>query len=247
MVKTGRRKSRLLLIPVVILLLLIAGSAVYVGDYYHADPEAAALLTADLPGISVSAEKGRVVFRPEEPSAGLIFYPGGKVDYTAYAPLMTELAGRGFLCVLIDMPLRLAFFGINAADSVYGDFPEIGHWILAGHSLGGVAGGAYAAKHSGQLDGLVLLASYTTSNLKETGIKVLSIFGSKDEVMNPGSYAKNRARLPEDTEEVIIQGGCHAYFGSYGAQKGDGTPTISNEEQIRFTADTIAEWAGRVF
>ena len=44
---------------------------------------------------------------------------------------------------------------------------------------------------------------------------------------------------PEDFTEVIIEGGCHAYFGMYGAQDGDGTPTISNYEQIRLTSENI--------
>ncbi len=47
--------------------------------------------------------------------------------------------------------------------------------------------------------------------------------------------------LPEDFTEIIIPGGCHAYFGCYGPQDGDGTPEISNEEQIRLTADAIEE------
>ena len=48
--------------------------------------------------------------------------------------------------------------------------------------------------------------------------------------------------LPEDLIEAEIKGGCHAYFGMYGAQDGDGTPTISNEEQIRLTAQAIADF-----
>ena len=42
--------------------------------------------------------------------------------------------------------------------------------------------------------------------------------------------------------ETIIDGGCHAGFGSYGAQKGDGAPVISAEEQQQQTADALAAW-----
>ena len=34
-------------------------------------------------------------------------------------------------------------------------------------------------------------------------------------------------------------GGCHAGFGMYGPQDGDGTPTITATEQITRTADAI--------
>ena len=33
-------------------------------------------------------------------------------------------------------------------------------------------------------------------------------------------------------EEHILEGGCHAGFGSYGPQDGDGVPTTTGEEQI---------------
>ena len=50
---------------------------------------------------------------------------------------------------------------------------------------------------------------------------------------------ENKKNLPQTVEEVIIDGGCHAYFGMYGAQEGDGEPQITNEEQIAYTVDTI--------
>ena len=68
------------------------------------------------------------------------------------------------------------------------------------------------------------------------------IYVSEDGVLNREKYEADRANLPQDTAETIIDGGCHAGFGSYGAQKGDGTPTISAEEQQRQTADVLAAW-----
>lgn len=59
------------------------------------------------------------------------------------------------------------------------------------------------------------------------------------------SYEKNRANLPADTIEVVLDGGCHAQFGSYGHQDGDGIPTISGEEQVRQTVEAIAGFVGQ--
>ena len=61
-------------------------------------------------------------------------------------------------------------------------------------------------------------------------------------MLNREKYEADRINLPQDTTETVIDGGCHAGFGSYGAQKGDGTPTISAEEQQRQTADALAAW-----
>ena len=51
-------------------------------------------------------------------------------------------------------------------------------------------------------------------------------------------------RLPEDFRELVIDGGCHAGFGLYGPQEGDGVPAITAEEQIAITAGAIAEMVG---
>ena len=112
--------------------------------------------------VSVTKQNGNWVFVPESPTAGLIFYPGGKVENTA--------------------------------------------------------------------------------DLTDSGLRVYAAYGSEDGVLNREKYEADRTNLPQDTTETVIDGGCHAGFGSYGAQKGDGTPTISAEEQQRQTADALAAW-----
>ena len=55
-------------------------------------------------------------------------------------------------------------------------------------------------------------------------------------MLNMEKYAEYRRNLPAALEEHIIEGGCHAEFGSYGPQDGDGVPTITGEEHIAETA-----------
>ena len=92
--------------------------------------------------------------------AGLIFYPGGKVQETAYLPLLEQLRQNGLTCVLVRMPFRLAVFNIDAANGVYAQFPAISRWYLAGHSLGGAMASSYVEKNSDRLAGLILLGAY---------------------------------------------------------------------------------------
>ena len=101
---------------------------------------------------------------------------------------------------------------------------------------------SYAAKRSDELDGLVLLAAYSTADLTNSGLRVYTTYGSEDGVLNREKLEANRENLPSNTIEAVINGGCHAGFGSYGPQKGDGEPTISAEEQQQQTADAVAAW-----
>ena len=224
-----------------VLLVICIGFAVYVGDYYHAD-EAAVQAMAPADNLSVSRiGADTIVFAPAVPQAGLIFYPGGKVEYTAYAPLMRSCAEKGILCVLVKMPCNLAVLDMNAADGIAEQYPDIDRWYIGGHSLGGAMAAAYAADHSGELDGLILLAAYSTKDLKDSGLDVLSVYGSEDQVLNREKYEEYQENLPSGTTEIIIEGGCHAGFGSYGPQKDDGTPMITGEEQVMRTASEIAD------
>ena len=100
----------------------------------------------------------------------------------------------------------------------------------------------YASKHDDEFKGLILLASYSTKDLRNKELKVLSIYGSNDEVLNIESYADNLINLPLDTTETILEGGCHSQFGSYGLQKGDGVCAISSDEQLKLTVKAISEF-----
>ena len=130
---------------------------------------------------------------------------------------------------------------MNAADGIAGQYPDIDAWYIGGHSLGGAMAAAYAADHSGELDGLILLAAYSTKDLSGSGLEVLSVYGSEDRVLDLEKYREYRKNLPDGVAEIVIDGGCHAGFGSYGPQKGDGTPAITNEEQIIMAASEIAD------
>ena len=236
------RKRRIIWVAVVIAGIVLA-AGLYLGDYYSADEEAIGAFSCSDSVTVAELKNGDFVFEPEGAKAGLIFYPGGKVEHRAYIPLMQECARRGMLCVLVKMPFHLAVFDINAADGIVEVYPEIESWYIGGHSLGGSMAASYLERHIDTYDGLILLGAYSTADLSDSGLKVLSIYGSEDRVLNRESYDENKSNLPEDYREVVIAGGCHAFFGVYGPQDGDGTPAITNEEQISIAAEEIGAFA----
>ena len=236
-----KRKRKIFIIITSVLLAIaitVGVCAIYLGNYYRADEEA---IEAFLPQGATWKEEadGRIIFEPEGATKGFIFYPGGKVEHTAYLPLMQACAENGILCVLVEMPFNLAVFDINAAEGIQKEYPEIEDWYIGGHSLGGSMAASYLADCPEDYEGLILLGSYSTADLSDTDLDVLSVFGSEDKIMNREKYEENKSNLPSDFAEYVIDGGCHAYFGMYGAQDGDGTPTVTNEGQIRLTVENI--------
>ena len=143
-----KRKIFITAALIVLVLAIIAGvCASYVGDYYRADQNA---IEAFAPMNAVSTElldDDTLVFKTENATKGLVFYPGGKVEYTAYQPLMAACAQQGILCILVEMPFNLAVLDINAADGIQEQHPEIEKWYIGGHSLGGSLAASYLADH----------------------------------------------------------------------------------------------------
>ena len=179
---------------------------IYVSIYYHADQEAIAAYSADISVEEQVLPDGSLRFGTGREEYGLIFYPGGKVEHEAYKPLMRTLAEKGVFCVVCKMPFRLAVLDRDAADGIRDAYPEIRHWYLGGHSLGGAMAASYLSEHSGDYDGLILLAAYSTADLTGSGCRVLSLYGSEDGVLNRKDYTKNRSNLPADTRETVIPG-----------------------------------------
>lgn len=256
-VQEKKRGHRILRIVLIVLAAAVVAAAlglhIYASDYYHATPEAeAALVSTDNVSIT-SLENGDVLFVPQDAEAAFVFYPGGKVEAAAYAPLLERLADRHVACVLTKMPENLAVLSPAAADrsrpELEDALAEAGidatslPWLIGGHSLGGAMAGSYVAGHEDTYQGLVLLGAYETSDIHESGLKVLLMYGEHDQVMNRTKYEECRKNLPSGSIEHIISGGIHSYFGSYGLQEGDGTPSITNEEQLDEAADTIATFA----
>jgi len=203
---------------------------------YEAAADAVAVLST-----GEKTPQGWYVFTPARPAeTGFIFYPGALVDPVAYAPLLKALADRGVMVVIVPMPLDLAVFGIKKADAVIAAFPEVKAWVIGGHSLGGAMAAQYVADHPDAMRGVVFLASYPAGNLDLSGspLRFTSIYGTRDGLASD-EFEASRARMPVQATMLALEGGNHAQFGNYGPQSGDGTATMSRQEQQERTVDAI--------
>ena len=225
------------------LIILLSAAAIYINDIYQADQEAISAYNAEyIQNVETQqiASNMTAYVPAGQIKAGFIFYPGARVEYTAYEPLLKACAQEGIICIVVQMPQNLAVLGINKGIDAMSYFPNVQNWYIGGHSLGGSMAASCAAGHDGTFKGVILLGSYSTMDISNHN--VLSIYGSEDGVIKMNRYNRYKNKLPEGFSEVVIKGGNHAYFGMYGEQKNDGVATITNVEQINITANAIIKF-----
>ncbi len=218
------RKITIALCIVLAVVFALGGSFfLYVSDYYRADEKA---LKVEAQDDVKRIEEGYLLSSSKNKDTAIIFYPGAKVEFTSYLPLMDALRDEGITCYLVEMPFNLAFFGSNIADTVIESNPDVENWYVAGHSLGGAMASSYASANPDKVAGLLLYGAYPSGDYPLE--KTLTVYGSLNtSVADKVDYTEN---------VVVIDGGNHAQFGNYGAQKGDADATISAARQQSLAA-----------
>jgi hypothetical protein len=239
--QTPKSKKKIFLITILAVFIIgMAGFTIYVSDYYHADNNATTALTST-GTYNVVNSPDFITFTPKQniSKTGVIFYPGAKVQAESYSVMGSKLAENGYTTIIVKMPFNLAFFGVNKADDVIAQHPEISSWVIGGHSLGGVFASDYAVDHQDKIDGVIYLAAYPSLNASNATFKALSIRGSLDGLASSQDITKNQNKFPVNTSFITIEGGNHFNFGDYGVQAGDNNSTITREEQQNQTINYI--------
>lgn len=223
-----------------IFIIVVVFCIYYINDYYPAEKTATDCLKSN-DNVSIIKTSNGLFFDGPGNESALIFYPGAKVEYTSYAPILKNISSECIDTYAVEMPFNLAIFGKNSADYIIKN-SSYTHYFLAGHSLGGVMAASYV-NETNRSDGLILFAAYSTNEIEKP---VLSIYGSNDKVLNIEKYAESKELFKNNFTEVIIDGGNHAQFGYYGNQSGDGVAQISPELQQKQAATKIISFINDV-
>lgn len=248
-VKQGKRLTGWLVVAFVVLL---AAATIYVGTPFHATTGSIDTVQAD-DRISVERTDGGYLLEPAttEPRAGLVFYPGGRVHPDAYVESLAPLVREANVTVVIPrMPLNLAIFDYlgarsglspSAATVAMDEFPAIVDWYVGGHSLGGAMACRYARDNAEKLDGLVLYGAYCDRDISDSGLRVLSVVGEADTVLDWEAYDENLANLPDSATIAAIDRMNHSQFGRYTGQPGDEpAPTSYAEAHERLNSVAVS-------
>lgn len=223
-------------------------------QWRHADATPAALAAARSDA-DVLIEDGRfLTLRPRRAAErmGVILYPGAYVDPRGYVPTLRPIAAAGYRVVIVPMPFELAVFGIDRALDVQAANPDLKHWALIGHSVGGAMGPLFASRHPGALDGVIIWDSYPPSmaNFAQYPKPVWHIHRARPDGSPPAAFTAQRAQFPADSHWVPIRGGVHMQFGSFaeGGYQEDWAPGLTRAEQhvavVRATLAALAAMRG---
>ncbi len=239
--KSKAIKKRMITL-LVVLILFVIGFFIWLSNGYSLQENDMKYLRSNSK-VEVTVDGSYTYFTPKNASAtkGFIFYPGERVDSSSYAKLCNEVASYGYKVVAVDMPFNYANFGKNKATQVIEDNPEITKWVIGGDSLGGTVACEYAVNNK-NVEGIVLISSYPRYNISELGFKVLSLWGSKDNVVDYKELINSKEQLPQDTKYVEIEGANHSQFANYGMYSGDQEALISSDEQMDITVRNIVNF-----
>ena len=202
--RRGRRRI-ILAVPALIVCAALVGAVAYVRPLVAAPVAVAALIRSDRVRVADRITWYEMSPIAEDPSGdpipptiGMVFVPGARIDPRAYAHVLRPLVEAGYFVAVLKDPLGLSILDPNHAETLLAVHPEITHWALAGHSLGGVTAAEFADGNR-QVNALVLFGSYPARPMVRTDLKVLSIYGSEDGLTTPADIEKTRARLPAAT------------------------------------------------
>lgn len=224
----------------------VVGTVIWARTGVHAADDSVWSLAQSSPEMTITETDTGLILSPADGPAldvGLVLLPGAKVEAEAYAGVLSGLVIDEGMTVVVAKPwLNLALLDPRGLDTFTDLAPSIGSWIVGGHSLGGVR----ACMLAEDADALLLLGSYCSTDLSGTDLPVLSISGSEDGLSTPEKIAENRDMLPADATMVEIEGASHASFGSYGAQQGDGTSTVTLPDMIAGIRDSTMGLVERI-
>ncbi|CAB9508483.1 Inherit from bactNOG: Carboxymethylenebutenolidase-related protein [Seminavis robusta] len=205
---------------------------------------------------------------PEPSKVGMIFYTGALVDPRSYAPIADIVANRYGIPAVVPIFAgdRAFLFGLcdsGRLDLAKAEFPDVEKWVLAGHSLGGIAAMSDMWQRMEAGDdaaaGLVMLAADVRRDLgcgatdySNSSLPMASLIGSLDGLMDRTQWEEHSMYASPETFVMDIYGAAHASFGAYDDSarfdllgQTDGKPLVPSNIVWDLAAAAIAHVAAR--
>ncbi len=242
--KIKLNKTYILLVVVLVVLIALTALKIFVDNDHK--PLHTVEEYQELTSFPISQTDNRLTIRDQETiddyfNVGIIFYSAKRIDSQCYLPLMAHLANFGYDCFLPNALGNLPILNLDGADQIVNKFKWVTDWYLVAHSDACEMAVRYAKGHK-KIKGLILLGGYSKTDISDTDIKVLSITGSRDSILDMSKYKKAKSNLPKDAIYEVIKGGNHTAFADTALLNGDTQTSFDSEKQTIKTAELIKKF-----
>jgi hypothetical protein len=178
-------------------------------------------------------------------NVGLIYYTHLFYDERAYSRIMQKMAEAKYPSFLLDIPWSMAFLTPFRGDLVLRDYPEIEHWVVAGHAVGGAMASLFAQRRRVKgVEGLALFGSYPLPLFNDqslTDIKAISIWGNRDGITPRIKWEDGRRWLPQNARFLEVDGANHSQMArlQVAVVNNDNPAELSRNQQETIVVDEL--------
>ncbi len=227
-----------------VFVILIVGFFLWLKDSYKTNEYASHYMLSTSNVDVENKDNGTLVFKPRKlaSSTGIIIYPGQKIEPKSYARLSNMMANSNYTVFVPKLRFNFSSFSLNLADRIIKENPNIKKWYLVAHSTSGDVALKEAANQK-KILGVVFLGSYPSGDdLKLINKPVLSIWGTKDGILDFTKFKEYKSNMPSNAHFYEIVGGNNTNFADIETIPNDNKAIISAEEQQKEVRNEITKF-----
>lgn len=236
--------KNLLIIFGIVLVASVAGFFVWLSDSYKTTEYASHYM---IPTKNVNVEtfkNGTIMFSPKKnnKNIGIIIYPSQKIKPMSYSRLSNMLANNGYNVFIPKLKFNFSSLSKGLAEDITRQYGEIKEWYIIGHSTSGDVALSDAANQK-DIQGVIFLGTYPSNDvLKLINKPALSIWGTKDGLLNLANFDEYKNNLPQNASFFEIVGGNNSNFADVVTVPGDNEAIVAPLSQQEQTVSKIVEF-----
>lgn len=233
------------IIIIIVIIASLVGFFIWLNDTYKTT-EYASHYMISTSRVEVKKDNSNIEFIPRKNAngIGIILYPNQKTKPMSYSRLSSMLAKDGYNVYVPKLKFNFSPFSKNLATDIINQNPSIRQWYLIGHSSSGDIALEKAANEK-KINGVIFLGSYPIADdLKLINKPVLSIWGTKDGLLDLSKFSEYKSNMPQNAHYYEIIGGNNGNFADIITIPGDNKSIITAEEQQAQTVNRINQFIG---
>ena len=232
--------KNVMIITAIILVSLVVGFFLWLGNYYQTTEYASHyMLSNKLVDVRKTDDVLEFIPKSNNKNIGIVIYPSQKIKPMSYSRLSNIMAQYGYSVFIPRLRFNCSFLSKGLATDIINKNRDIRQWYLIGHSSSGEVALKEAANEK-RIQGVIFLGTYPTGDdLKLINKPALSIWGTKDGLLDLSNFNEYKNNMPQNAHYYEIVGGNNSDFADIKMIPGDNKAIIKPEKQQKETLQQI--------